>query len=815
MPTKRAALSSIPCLVSLLAAQDFRELGTGGLVPWSGKDWRSVAAGDIDGDGDRDLVFACFGEPGVGQRNFWLRNDGSGVFDATPANGVQLAPSLSRVVLLADFDGDGDLDAYFGNQRFDSLCRNDGNGHLVLDPAALPALDRETNAAARLDLDGDGDGDLDIIAACGGYDLVYLNAGNGTFTDGSARLPANWDYTLDLDVGDYDGDGDADLLFVNQDVPSRLLLNDGTGHFTASTVTFGTGSWVTGGDIDGDGDRDFVLGTVDLPFWYRGTVLHRNQGGGVFQVQALTFATQTERKGRLVDVDGDGDLDLTLATDRVRFNDGTGTFTDGPQQISLGSHFADIDGDGDLDQIGEPTLRNDGTGMFVWSQDIAVRPQDQGPALALVDFDNDGDPDLLRRGWNVVTVLGNDGRGVFRSVLAQATNGNWGNQPWLVTDLDGDGFDDLLQRFGNEWFRNLGGTGLQPQTLPEWLYDTLPFDGDGDGDSDLVGRNWLGVPLWLRNTGGTFTTVYSIPSTAISGVQATADCDGDGRDDVVWTAYPSGALRLWRVTGNGVFTSVLNAFPAALPTVTAAAVGDFDGDGDSDVVAGHDGNGPRLTLLANGGSGQFTIAAQPGLAIGWVSSFAIVDLDDDGDLDMVVRGGYVDAPRLLRNDGAFTFVDATGAGVEWRGLALPIGADAMVADVDRDGDVDVVPFGPATTHVLRNLQRQVAARSDPRRGASWRLEVLQRPVGQSLGSVVLGLAEASPAVPTPFGDLRIDPAGAVLQGLAIVDTFAPVEVLALPIPNTPALAGIAVFAQHVAFDGTSVRLGNQLRGVVQ
>ncbi len=813
MPVLRALVSSLPLLAATVVAQDLRELGTGGLVPASGKDVRSVAAGDLDGDGDRDLVFACFGEPGIGQRNFWLRNDGSGVFDTTPTNFLQLAPSLSKVVLLADFDGDGDLDAFFGNQRFDALCRNDGTGQLVLDPVALPPLDRETNAAVALDLDGDGD--LDIVAACGGYDIVYVNAGNGTFLDGSTRLPATWDSTQDIDLGDHDGDGDLDLVFVNQDAPSRLLVNDGTGHFTASSASFGTGTWITGGDIDADGDRDFVLGTWDPPFGYRGTVVHRNQGGGVWQLLSLTFATPLERKGRLVDVDGDADLDLTLATDRVRFNNGTGTFTDGPSQPTLGNHFADIDGDGDRDQIGEPTLRNNGTGMFLWQQGQEVLPIQQGRPLALVDFDRDGDPDLLKGNFTTISVLANDGRGAFRAALAQANNGNWGTQPWLVRDLDGDGFDDVLQRFGNEWFRNVGGTGLSLQTLPEWLYDTLPFDGDGDGDNDLIGRNWLGAPIWLRNNAGTFTPVYTIPSSPIGGVQAIADCDGDQRHDVLWTATPTANLRLWRVTGTGVFTQVPNAFPVALPPASAAAAADFDGDGDVDVVAGHDGIGPRLSLLANGGTGQFTLAAQPALALDLVASFAVADFDDDGDADIIVRGGFIAPPRLLRNDGAFTFVDATATGIEWRGLAMPTGADAMAADVDRDGDIDVVPFNQPVTRVLRNLQRQLAARSDPIRGASWRLEVLQRPVGQSLGSVVLGLAEANPAVPTPFGDLRIAPAGAVLQGLAIVDSYAPVEVLALPVPNAPALVGLAVFAQHVAFDGTAIRLGNQVVGVVQ
>jgi len=88
-------------------------------------------------------------------------------------------------------------------------------------------------------------------------------------------------------------------------------------------------------------------------------------------------------------------------------------------------------------------------------------------------------------------------------------------------------------------------------------------------------------------------------------------------------------------------------------------------------------------------------------------------------------------------------------------------------------------------------------------------------VGSSAGGVVLGLAEPAQALPTPFGELRIDPSDAVLHGLVLVDDVAPVPVLTLPIPNIPSLRGLAVFAQHVVFDGSALRLGNQLAAVVE
>ena len=235
---------------------------------------------------------------------------------------------------------------------------------------------------------------------------------------------------------------------------------------------------------------------------------------------------------------------------------------------------------------------------------------------------------------------------------------------------------------------------------------------------------------------------------------------------------------------------------------------------------------PRLTLLSNDGTGHFVLAAiaVPYSQLAEVSRILPADFDRDGDLDLLVQSDTSsNRSRLLRNDGAFVFTDATGTGEQWLGLDLDANSITQVADVDRDGDPDLVtagqlfagPFYTGPLRVLRNLNSQLIMRGAPAVGTNWRLEVLQRPVGSSAGGVVLGLAEPAQGLPTPFGELRIDPVGAVLHGLVVVADAAPVPVLSLPIPNTPSLRGLAVFAQHVVFDGAALRLGNQLAAIVE
>lgn len=822
---RRRALTFLALSITSLAlpAQDFHEFRAIGLVPPLELDWRAVAAGDLDRDGHVDLVFANFGTPGVGQRNIWMRNDGTGLFARMPDTALRLGPSLSHAVLLADFDRDGDLDAFFGNQRRDAICRNDGHGELSHAPGDLPALDRATYAAAAGDVDRDGD--LDIVAACGGYDIVYVNDGAGVFSDGSARLPSAWDLTVALELADFDSDGDLDLLRVNQDLPSQLLLNDGTGRFADSGLVLPTGASISSGDVDRDGRRDFVFGTyippIMMPPMYD-TVLYRNVGGLAFATTFLPRRTTREPlPGRLVDLDGDGDLDLAIAGDRVLHNDGQGNFTAGAEQTWIGNTFADVDGDGDPDLIGIPTLRNDGLGGFGLPGHLpAVSGAEGTRALALVDFDRDGDLDLVRQDQGRLEVLGNDGRGAFRGTLATATNNTWSNLPWLAADWTGDGYPDLIEGHSGVLFENLAGQGLATRPLPEPVGRFVSMDVDGDADLDLVGQRSDATIAWYRNDGrGTFAPGLALPIARAAKLLAAADVDGDARHDLLVVDL-TGQVVLLRCTGNGVFTVAPGAFPAGVPPPVDAFLGDLDGDGEADCAFGHDYGAnlaPRVTLLRNDGTGRFTVMAAvvPPQVLVRVQGVVGADLDDDGDIDLVASASTFvnENARVLRNDGGFAFVDVTGVGEPWLGLPRTPGY-ALPGDIDRDGDVDIVAGLAYGTRVLHNLQRQLVVDADPSVGGNWRIAAAQRPIGAAAAAVLVG-AELTPPLPTPFGLLRVDLNLAFVSGLVPIDQAAPQTVITLPVPNQPSLRGQRIFVQNVAIDGNALRLGNLLRLVVQ
>jgi hypothetical protein len=375
-----------------------------------------------------------------------------------------------------------------------------------------------------------------------------------------------------------------------------------------------------------------------------------------------------------------------------------------PPVLTTGSsrsvNWVDGDGDGDLDLYvtngGSPNenneyYRNDG-GSFVHDTGSAIAMDSlRADGSTWGDYDNDGDSDLFVVSWygELNGLFDNNGDGSFTRVLAgpPATTGTYSEGcAWVDYDADGD-LDIYVANSGNGTpgtednllYRNDGTGFVEITTEPlagEGTTSRQPSWGDYDSDGD--------VDLFVANEGGENNHLYQ-NQLAQTGTATFLDVDAG--------APTNDGGNSW-----------------------SASWGDFDNDGDLDLIVGNSGGEAnffyRNELAETGTATFFKITdQQPAMNQGWIAGTHWADWDNDADLDLMMTNGFAQFPTrrrknfFYRNDDGILHRDNTSVAAADSGWSY----GAAWGDYDDDGDLDLAVANWFSTGQANYLYRNGGA----------------------------------------------------------------------------------------------------------
>lgn len=399
------------------------------------------------------------------------------------------------------------------------------------------------------------------------------------------------------------------------------------------------GPFMSTGDVNGDGLDDLFVGG---PAGQAGQLFLQTRDSGFVKKNGQTWEGHKGHEdmgSAFFDADGDGDLDLYVVSGSVEFEQ--------EQAYHDRLYF------------------NDGTGVFTWTADKIPLVSISGSRVKPADFDQDGDVDLLVLGrifpahypTPVNSMLLKNEGGVFYDATADIapelhSAGMCTDAVWF--DYDGDG--DLDIALAGEWapikiFKNESGSFTQYTDHAGiskhvgWWYSIAAEDMDGDGDLDLVAGN-LGLNTKYK---GTFDNPFEIYAN---------DYDRNGTTEIVLGFYEDG--KCFPVRGRQCSSDQLPAIKQKFPSYndfSVASINDIYGlDIEKDLH--FSATWMSTSYFENKGDGTFAIKALPNLAqLSAVNAIVIDDVNDDGNKDIIVAGNMFNAEvETCRHDASVGMV---------------------------------------------------------------------------------------------------------------------------------------------------------------
>lgn len=674
--------------------------------------YSSVAWADYTNDGKRDLLIA-----GIDLNGFVFTK-----LYTNQSNNLSESSSQSVVAIRngsvdwGDFNGDGVPDlAVMGldaNGLQSTKIFINQNGLLIESSTiSLPQLSVGDLAW------GDYDQDSKVDLAISGWDTnwnavlkVYRNnALRGTLEEAATLTVGGQGVVGDIAWGDYDSDGDLDLAIAGRDeftsISTTVFVNTG-GVFAAAVEPALVGALngtVTWGDVNGDAKLDLLV-TGEKTDGTLLTALYTNSGTANTAPTAPTLANPFITSNG-IEFPWAAGADTETPTNLLTYNLRLGTTSGGGDIVAVASM-------GQPGNVGQTLIKEFNFPVVIDTLFWSVQTVDAGLAQSAFTTEDTIEVQRLVNSNQVIA-------GVRQDVLGRGAA--WG-------DYTGDGFVDLVVA-GRDingdtqtiLYRNESGSltrdevssinGLQNGALAWGDYDN---DGDLDlfrSGSDRFGNEFT---FLYKNTSGVFQ-IDSTQTQVLNSLNlkessaAWGDYDNDGKLDLAINGKDrTGAFQTFLYHNTGTDHVLMRDTGQSLTATVNGdlAWGDIDNDGDLDlIISGQIAVAPLLVLEVYRNTSGILVKDTSQSLSGYLSSaMALADYDDDGDLDLAVNGGkgatVTPTLTLFSNNG-------TGLFTEDQTFGGAFGGSTAWGDYDNDGDYDLVMSGQdnnneVITRIFRN-----------------------------------------------------------------------------------------------------------------
>jgi len=683
----------------------------------------SILWGDYDNDSDLDLFFS---------RNFPAIAYNGTLF--TDFNEL-FYPSSYPIMVSAswgDYDNDNDLDILMSgdllHETSSDIFTNNGDKTFTDQNIGLPGLSITDLAWG----DYNNDGLLDFVLTGAGtlkYAGIYKNNGNKTFSEqtgitlhGVERSAVAW--------GDYDNDNDLDLILLGRDDNSnkitKLYRNDGNNFFVEQShlelIGLESGS-VAWGDYDNDGFLDILMTGVEASN-NRVAIVYRNNGNGVFLKQSdIVLAGVYLGSASWGDFDNDGDLDILIAgktnnetlISRIYENFGSNGFSEQTGIYITGVYngsvsWADFDNDSDLDILISGT---DGSGSEVTKlyKNNVIKINSIPAAPSNLTYSVEANSTIMFK-WNRVETDETSPGSISYSIRIGRVSGGIN---FLSPQSDSDGFRKIPE---------MGNAQLDTSFLFNYCWDTLyyasvqaidnSFKGGAFSNeiqfkitpqqpSYLVGINKSNTSILFKWKRGNGTRCIVFASEGTTGTASPSNFTTYYGNSVFAEGSPVGTTG-WYCIYKGESDSVLLSGLNSSKNYRIHVI-ELQGGTGSEIYAGVS----STTNVGTFSTATFTEQQITGLTDAGASSVKWGDYDNDGDLDILLTGGFVveiaglvpvSSAGLFTNNGDNTFTRLT----LFESPLVHSGSNSL-ADFDNDNDLDIIITGHADPNPVTKLFR--------------------------------------------------------------------------------------------------------------